>query len=193
MKASDCVRKVEVLRRLFHSVHTLKNELLARGERAGSADDVRRAHDQLAAIPGILDDSSKEVFAHLMKATSEQPLEVWLRQLASQAHASAVRSKARGPVQETPLPEFLAQPDRNWEKLLWQSAQIDRQWELESIHEETDLREFAARSKERERELSKHGIVLAVLCHNGDGMVRNWEWLVLVPQSHLPLSGARRP
>ena len=121
----------------------------------------------------------------MTKLALEQCLERWLDLQPSAEERLAKREQnvldSLLERRQHEMPAFLKQPDRQWERLLWLATFHSPGWSLVSLQEQMDLREFAVKSKQREAELSKNGIVLAVICDNTDGLVRNWEWKVLTP------------
>ena len=165
----DPVRRMAALRTLFRDTHRLVNETLAEpGSRV--VPQVDELHRQLQQASTDWDRLSAEALQSHLTA-SHGPIEALTNAAAA----------GRRPDAAIVLPEFLDRPDRSWERLLWRASLGRPGWRLASLREKWALREFAAQALEREEELSRDAIVLALSCLTPTGDVREWEWHLLTP------------
>jgi hypothetical protein len=178
-----------LLREHFREVHRLYNEILV-DRTATSVDEVRGIHELLENLPAALEHFDSSTLKALLSQTTELPDLLRGLPLKSgsgtgylqDAHQeSGVSSSAREIV-----PAFLDRPDRSWERLIWRSSAGSDGWRLETKIETVGLREFAASARERERELSRTGVVLAVTCLTTSGDIRDWQWQYLSPKGDHP-------
>jgi hypothetical protein len=166
-----------LLRELFREVHRLYNEVLV--DRAPLAlDEVRTIHESLERIPGALEPLDSNALKSLLSQTGDLPDLLRGLPLKTGSDASSTSREA--------VPEFLERPDRSWERLIWRSAAGSTEWRLETKIETVGLREFAASAQERERDLSRAGVVLAVTCLTSSGDIRDWQWHYLSPKGDQP-------
>ncbi len=176
VQSSDPVRRMARLRDWFRVEHRLLNEVLADPSRK-PAPEIQDCHALLEALPEKWDGlSSPMLQAHL------EHIEVLPDDLH---HAPVTPARSSAPAQDpTPsLPEFLNRPDRAWERLIYRAALGNPRWSLEALDETLGLQEFAARAMDRENELSRSGVVLAVSCLTPSGDQRQWRWMHLVSKA----------
>jgi len=177
-QSSDPVRRMALVRELFRDVHRLYNEVLA-DRTAPPPEKIRSTLAQLEKIPEALDDWTPH---ELRKWLATIPDLSGLLKSTPPSFTSMRRSPKGQWISLEALPEFLARQDRSWERLIWRAAAGTAEWQLETKTEKLSLRDFAARASERERELSREGVLLAVICLTSSGDIRDWQWQYLSPK-----------